>query len=154
MKTLSSIRKVSYTHRRLSECKCERDDQIAPNQTLENNIATLNTNITDINVFLTQLADEAHQHLQRVTTLERNLTDAQNINAHLTQNNTGLMQKVNELKPKVADQESTIKRMQTDVDGSYILHVNSASSDGEPGRHVSSSGSSDGIEDVVIYYTF
>ena len=36
--------KVSYTHRRLSECKYERN---------ENNIATLNTNITDINVSLT-----------------------------------------------------------------------------------------------------
>jgi len=146
--------KVSYAHRRLSECKYERDDQIARNRTLQNNIATLNTNITDINVSLSQSANEARQHLQRVTTLERNLTDAQNVNAHLTQNNAGLMQEVNELKRKVADQESTIKRMRTDVDGSYILHVNSASSDGEPGRHVSSSGSSDGIEDVVIYYTF
>jgi len=64
------------------------------------------------------------------------------------------MKEVNELKCKAVDQESTIKQMQTDVDGNYILHVNSGSSDGEPGRHVSSSGSSDDIEDAVIHNTF
>jgi len=102
-KNTELYQKVSYTHCCLSECKSKHDDQIACNHTLENNIATLNTNITAINLSLTESANKAHQYLQPVTALERNLTDAQNVNDHLTQNATDLMEEVNVLKLKVAD---------------------------------------------------
>ena len=98
--------------------------------------------------------NKTRQCLQCVTTLEKSLRDAQNVNDHLTDNNAGLMEEVNELKRNVADQEHTIKRMQTDVDGSCILHMNPGSSEGAPGRHASLSGSSDDIEGGVICYTF
>ncbi len=85
----------------------------------------------------------------------KHLPDAQNANGHLTQNNNaGLMEEVNELKRKVADLESTIKRMRTDVDGSHVLQVNSGSSEGAPGRHAPSSDSSGDMDEVVIHWTF